>query len=151
MRSFLRLFLLLVLVSVFNGLSARVNTIHISTQNPSCNGSTDGFVTIDSLTTTAPSGNYTISINTTPATTFFSVGDTVFKGQQIAKAQGYISAPVHASSSLILTCLIPIYRHLLPTLWPQSTSSIPIPDLATAVASRLLQPVPLHWLMLAST
>lgn len=77
MRSCLRLFLFLLLSAASSGLFARVNTIHISTQNPSCNGATDGFVTIDSLTTTAPSGNYTITVNTVPTTTF-SVGDTVF-------------------------------------------------------------------------
>ena len=34
-----------------------------------------------------------------PAKPLVSVGDKVLKGQMIAKAAGYVSAPVHASSS----------------------------------------------------
>ncbi len=67
--------MLLTLFSTFS-LYARVDVIFISTQDPSCFGSTDGYVTIDSLHTTAPSGNYTIRINTSPPQ-FFNVGDTI--------------------------------------------------------------------------
>jgi len=48
-----------------------------SEQQPSCQGATDGWVTIDSLITTPPSGPYVIRINTSPVQ-FFNVGDTVF-------------------------------------------------------------------------
>src|SRR5690606_33613244 len=51
--------------------------IHITTNDPQCFGSNDGYVVVDSLTTTAPTGpNYLIRINTTPVQTF-NIGDTI--------------------------------------------------------------------------
>jgi len=77
MKSFYKLFLFVCLLGFSNSIYSRVDTVHISTQNPTCFGSTDGFVTIDSLTTSGTTGPYTIRINTTPVQ-FFNVGDTVF-------------------------------------------------------------------------
>jgi gliding motility-associated-like protein len=77
MKKFYQLFLLSLFCS--STLFARVDAIFISTQDPTCFGSMDGYVTIDSLQTTAPSGNYTIRINTSPPQ-FFNVGDTVYLG-----------------------------------------------------------------------
>src|SRR5690606_4442200 len=81
MKSLLRYFFLLFAISFFSiqESQARVDIIHISTNDPLCFNGTDGYVVIDSLTTTAPSGNYTIRINTTPAQ-FFNVGDTIQLG-----------------------------------------------------------------------
>lgn len=78
MKSLLRYFFLLFAISLFSfqESQARVDIIHISTNDPQCFGSNDGYVTIDSLTTTAPSGPYLIRINTTPVQSF-NVGDTV--------------------------------------------------------------------------
>lgn len=79
MKSFYKLFLLLTLFSAsINQLSAEVTAAFIKFQNPSCFGAQDGYVTIDSLQTTAPTGPYSISVNTSPSATFFNVGDTVF-------------------------------------------------------------------------
>ncbi len=79
MKIFFRLLLLTLIFSTAQSLQARVDVIHTSQQDPSCFEATDGYVTIDSLTTTAPSGNYIIRINTSPVT-FFNVGDTIFLG-----------------------------------------------------------------------
>jgi hypothetical protein len=78
MKSLLRYFFLLfaVLLFSFQESQAIVDTVHISVNDPQCFGSNDGYVTIDSLTTTAPSGPYSIRINTTPVQ-FFNVGDTI--------------------------------------------------------------------------
>ncbi len=46
-----------------------------------------------------------------PATPIVKVGDTVLKGQLIAEAQGYISAPVHASTSGVVK---EIAEHAMP-------------------------------------
>ena len=56
---------------------ATVLGANTSESPPTCPGFTDGWVTIDSLTTIPPSGPYVIRINTSPVR-FFNVGDTVF-------------------------------------------------------------------------
>lgn len=43
----------------------------------------------------------------TPAEPVVAVGDTVLKGQLIARAEGYVSAPVHASSSGTVVAIEP--------------------------------------------
>lgn len=81
MKSLLQSFSILIALFLFSfqQVEARVDIIHISVNDPKCFGSSDGYVVIDSLTTTAPSGDYTIRINTTPAQ-FFNVGDTIQLG-----------------------------------------------------------------------
>ena len=81
MKSLLQSFSILIALFLFSfqQVEARVDIIHISVNDPKCFGSSDGYVVIDSLTTTAPSGNYTIRINTTPVQ-FFNVGDTIQLG-----------------------------------------------------------------------
>lgn len=75
-RQLSSVFLTIVFLSISQLLSARVDIIHISQQNVSCSGGNDGWVTIDSLTTTAPTGPYRISITGTAG--FINVGDTIF-------------------------------------------------------------------------
>src|SRR5690554_6446596 len=77
MRFHLRLFFTLT-VLLFSTLTlfAKVDSIHISLNNPKCFAGTDGYVTIDSISTTAPTGPYLIRINTTPVQ-FPNIGDTI--------------------------------------------------------------------------
>src|SRR5690554_7480780 len=76
MKSLLRYFFLLFAISFFSiqESQAKVDTIHISTNDPLCFNGTDGYVTIDSLSTTSPSGPYIIVLNTS---TPMNVGDTI--------------------------------------------------------------------------
>src|SRR5690606_30750048 len=79
MKSLLQSFsvLLAFFLISFQQVEARVDIIHITTNDPQCFGSNDGYVVVDSLTTTAPTGpNYLIRINTTPVQTF-NIGDTI--------------------------------------------------------------------------
>src|SRR5690554_1087927 len=77
MRFNLRFFftITILLISALT-LSAKVDSIHISINNPKCFAGTDGYVTIDSISTSAPTGPYLIRINTTPVQ-FPNIGDTI--------------------------------------------------------------------------
>ena len=77
MKKFHKLFLLSILSLTLQTLFAGITSVNISTKDVSCNGATDGYVTIDSISATAPSGPYIITITTTPIQTIM-IGDTVF-------------------------------------------------------------------------
>jgi len=78
MKHFFKIFLFtsVLLLGAYES-KALILTVATSEQTPSCQGATDGWVTIDSLVTLPPTGPYLIRINTSPVQ-FFNVGDTIF-------------------------------------------------------------------------
>jgi len=77
MKKFFKLFFLPLFILSQHSSFAAIDSVNVKTKAVSCNGSSDGYITIDSISSTAPSGPYTITITTTPVQTF-SVGDTIF-------------------------------------------------------------------------
>lgn len=77
MKVFFRIFVFAFIAFSYLESNALVTTVHISKNDPTCFGATDGFVTIDSLTTFGATGGYILRVNTTPVQFFANVGDTI--------------------------------------------------------------------------
>ncbi|MBL4707170.1 MAG: SprB repeat-containing protein, partial [Flavobacteriales bacterium] len=76
MKKFYKLFLILSLLFSYNISKAGIVSVNVKSKAVGCNGATDGYITIDSISSTAPSGPYIITITTTPVQTIL-IGDTV--------------------------------------------------------------------------